>query len=85
MALLPEPTREYLTRKEAAAYLSRKWFPISAATLNAYASRNAGPVHGVVSGPGGKCLYRIADLDAWAMRCIKPARVRSLKAVEALR
>lgn len=54
------PTRELLTRNEAARYLS-----LSPMTLRRWAASARGPRY-VRSGPiRGKTLYAVADLDAW--------------------
>jgi hypothetical protein len=62
--------RTYLTRKEAAEYLRKKWFPISAASLERYASDDTGPPYHI---RGARALYDRADLDAWA---VKPPLLR---------
>ena len=57
--------RAYLSRKEAATYLTTKYFPISAATLARYAMQNLGPETRTRPG-GGQCLYPQEALDKWA-------------------
>lgn len=53
-----------LTRKEAARYLSRRWFPISWTTLATLAARGQrGPRYQT---QGRRAIYRAEDLDAWA-------------------
>lgn len=63
--------RLYLTRKEAADYLTRNYFRISVGTLNRYASNQEGPRFTYLNG-GGPCLYRRDWLDTWA-RSFEPA------------
>jgi hypothetical protein len=61
-----EPSRQYLTRKEAAAYLTQTWFKVSAATLARYSSDGIGPPFRQVPGTDGHALYDRADLTTWA-------------------
>jgi hypothetical protein len=60
---VPIPDRAYLSRKEAAAYLTGKWFPIAPSTLNVKASKATGPFYRLM---GGAAVYTREDLDAWA-------------------
>jgi len=59
------PTRAYLSRKEAADYLSEVYFPISAMTLARYAAKGTGPIERMRPG-GSQALYLRDDLDTWA-------------------
>lgn len=69
--LMPTPTRlpergEWLSRKEAAAYLSKRGCPISAKTLaNMAANGNArrGPPFSRIA--WSRVQYRRTDLDVW--------------------
>lgn len=57
----------FLSRKEAAAYLCKKWFAITAGTLAKYASVGGGPeYYPSPSGKGGRVGYTKESLDAWA-------------------
>lgn len=73
---LTEAARTYMTRKEASAYLTKKWFPMSPATLARHASAETGPKYSLAGGPTGRAIYEVADLDAWAMRHRQPAPSR---------
>ncbi len=55
-------TRKYLTRAEAADYLSNLGIPCKRATLAKYACQGGGPRYVKF---GFRTLYRPADLDAW--------------------
>ena len=60
MHVAAAPPRKFLTRVEAARYLS-----LSPMTLRRYAASSRGPRY-VRSGPiRGKTLYAVEDLDAW--------------------
>lgn len=54
---------KYLTRREAAAYLTGRGLPIKWATLQKLASVGGGPIYRRF---GLHALYTEADLDAWA-------------------
>ncbi len=54
---------EYLTRAEAAAYLTARGLPVSKCTLQKWATTGGGPVYRIF---GIRALYVPADLDAWA-------------------
>ena len=56
--------RCFLTRKEAAAYLSERFFPVAFGTLEQHACAGTGPNY-VSTGKGGRALYTKADLDSW--------------------
>jgi hypothetical protein len=60
------PEHEWLSRKEAAAYLSRRGYPISAGGLTNLAANNnkrKGPPF--IRARWNLSQYRRADLDAW--------------------
>lgn len=59
-------SRAYLTRKEAADYLSKNWIKISWETLARYAVLGIGPIYHQVPGAEGAAQYLKSDLDAWA-------------------
>lgn len=54
--------KTYLTRAEAADYITRQGAPISKNTLQKFATIGGGPVYRRF---GNKSLYTAADLDAW--------------------
>ena len=66
--------REYLSRKEAAAYLTQHWFPIAASTLATKAQDGSGPQYRLTAQNGGRALYRRADLDNWAQKAPQAPR-----------
>lgn len=57
--------REFLTRKEAAEYLTRRWMKMSVPTLNKHAVTGDGPRYTNRGANGGEAMYRKLDLDAW--------------------
>jgi hypothetical protein len=61
-----------LERKEAAAYLTSRWFRISHRTLADMASADKGPTYVVTEPSGGRALYSKADLDTWAQQRLQP-------------
>jgi hypothetical protein len=63
--------KEFLTRPEAAEFLSAIGFKISLQTLHCYASRRSGP--NIATYWGRRPLYRPADLRAWAESRLRPA------------
>lgn len=68
------PSREFLTRKEAAHYITAHYFRLSASALAKYAMRGIGPAYQNRGPEGrGEAQYRRPDLDAWAGRHLKPA------------
>lgn len=70
--------REFLSRKEASAYLKARGLPVSPSTLNKYATVGGGPVHVKF---GRLARYRPSDLDAWAAaRLSAPRRSTSDRA-----
>ncbi len=70
--------KDYLTRREAAAYVSGKGLTISPNTLQKLASVGGGPVYRRF---GNKSLYVIVDLDAWiAAKMGVPMRSTSVAA-----
>jgi hypothetical protein len=54
--------KAYLTRAEAAAYVSRKGAQLSKNTLQKFATVGGGPIYRRF---GNKALYTAADLDRW--------------------
>jgi hypothetical protein len=60
------PSRRYLTRKEAAAYLTQNWLKISVGTLARYATDSIGPPYKSANGNAGQALYDREELDNWA-------------------
>lgn len=59
----------YLTRQEAAEYLSAKGAPYAKNTLQKFASIGGGPVYRRI---GNKTLYAPADLDRWFEEKMSP-------------
>ena len=55
-------TKRYLTREEAAQYLTDLGVGIAATTLQKMASEGGGPAYRVI---GRKALYKPAELEAW--------------------
>jgi hypothetical protein len=53
----------YLTRRQAAEYLTKKGLPISWRTLQKLATTGGGPRYRLF---GNKAVYLPAELDAWA-------------------
>jgi hypothetical protein len=66
------PERAMLTRKDAAAYLTERYFRVSVSTLNRRACEGNGPRY-VCRGEraGGEAFYKPADLDRWARQWLK--------------
>lgn len=66
MDLMISTTRDRLDRKEAATYITARYFPCSKASLDKHAVNETGPDYSVV-GPngGGLAFYLLADLDSW--------------------
>lgn len=63
------PSRRYLTRKEAAQYLTKEWFRVSESTLARYASDGIGPPARKITGlgaTGSLAFYMRSELDGWA-------------------
>jgi hypothetical protein len=61
-------TKQWLRRKEAAAYLTEQGFPTTASTLQKYATVGGGPQFMIF---GNKALYSPVVLDAWALAKLK--------------
>lgn len=59
------PSRSYLSRKEAATYLTEHYFPVSKYALARYAMQCIGPEARTRPG-GGQSLYLKTELDKWA-------------------
>lgn len=62
----PTVALKYLTRKEAAEYLSKTWFRISVSCLARYAVNGIGPAFRRLGLARGSTLYTKEDLDEWA-------------------
>lgn len=63
-------TRQFLTRIEAAAFLTENGYPIGKGTLQKIASTGGGPRYRIF---GNKALYTPSDLIDWAeSRCSEP-------------
>lgn len=70
--------KTFLTRAEAAEYVTGKGAPISKNTLTKFACLGGGPIYRRF---GNKTLYTTADLDAWlAERLGAPQRSTSCAA-----
>lgn len=67
----------FLTRPEAAEYLTARGFPVAKATLQKYATVGGGPVYRRF---GNRVLYLANDLDAWAKSKLTPALSASFEA-----
>lgn len=61
----------FLSRPEAAAYLTVKGLRVAAATLQKYASVGGGPVYRRF---GNRALYLASDLDTWALNKLGPGK-----------
>ncbi len=55
--------QKYLTRKEAAEFLTERGMPISWRSLGKFATRGGGPTYRIF---GFRALYRPDDLLEWA-------------------
>jgi hypothetical protein len=55
--------KRYLTRREAAFYLSENGLPVSKNTLQKFATTGGGPEYFIF---GNRALYTPQSLDAWA-------------------
>lgn len=66
------PTRLYLTRKEAANYLTQAYFLITPERLAMLAHQDKGPPYSL-SPADRRTLYKREDLDAWAL-ATRPGR-----------
>jgi hypothetical protein len=65
---------EYMTRKETADYIWRRWRQrVSAQTLAAYASDGRGPAYKVI--PSSGVFYTKPDIDKWAIGRLLPGKV----------
>jgi hypothetical protein len=74
----PMTGKTYLTRAEAAEYISGTGASITKATLQKFASVGGGPVYRLF---GKKALYTPAELDAWmAEKMSEPRRSTSAAA-----
>lgn len=59
---------QYLSRKEAAAYLKQQGLRIEAGTLQKLACVGGGPEYALF---GNKAVYTTPILDAWALRRLR--------------
>jgi hypothetical protein len=58
--------RDRLDRKQAAEYITARYFPCSKATLDKHAVKLTGPAYSCTGPNGyGPAYYRPEDLDAW--------------------
>jgi hypothetical protein len=55
--------KRYLTRQEAASYLSERGLLVTKNTLQKFATVGGGPEYSIF---GNKALYTTQNLDAWA-------------------
>lgn len=62
---------DYLSRLEAAEYLTGKGLPVSKGTLAKWATVGGGPTYYRF---GNRAVYRPSDLDLWAQAKLSPAR-----------
>jgi hypothetical protein len=69
---------KYLTRPEAAQYLTERGLPISKLTLQKLATLGGGPPYRIW---GNKALHQPADLDAWAEAKLSAPRRSTSEAV----
>lgn len=67
-----EPLRAYLTRKEAADYVSKRWFPCSVPWLCKLNTIGGGPTVRGAPTPGSRKFYLRDDLDEWAQARLAP-------------
>jgi hypothetical protein len=61
--------RQYLTREEAAAYLTARGLKITKTTLQKYATTGGGPKYVIF---GCRALSTPEELDRWAESKLKP-------------
>lgn len=71
---MQDPTIEFMRRRAAGAYLQARFGIASYALLGKLASTGGGPKFHKA---GRTCLYRPADLDAWARSQISETAVAS--------
>lgn len=62
---------EYLTRPEAADYLTARGLIVSKTTLQKFATAGGGPLYRRF---GNRTVYTVADLDAWADKKLSAPR-----------
>jgi hypothetical protein len=55
--------KRYLTRQEAARYLSERGLPVAKNTLQKFATVGGGPEYSIF---GNRSLYTTESLDTWA-------------------
>ena len=61
--------REYLSRREAANYLSDRGLKLSKESLQKFATVGGGPRYSIF---GSRAVYARVDLDAWVVSKLKP-------------
>ena len=64
-------TPQYLTRAEAADYLTARGLRVSKLTLQKWATTGGGPQYRIF---GTRALYIAADLDTWAVEKLSAPR-----------
>ncbi len=64
--------KRFLTRPEAADYLTNNGMPVAKNTLQKLACLGGGPIYVIF---GNKALYRPTDLDTWANAKLGSPRV----------
>ena len=65
MSITTAAPREFLTRKEAAQYITERYFRVTARTLAVYATNLEGPPYRIL---GGMARYSPAEIDAWVRK-----------------
>jgi hypothetical protein len=65
---------DYLDRRDAAYYLTKRGFKVSYNTLQKWATVGGGPPYRIF---GGRALYTAADLDEWAEAKCSPVKLSS--------
>jgi hypothetical protein len=63
--------KRYLTRQEAASYLSGRGLPVTKNTLQKFATVGGGPEYSIF---GNRALYLQETLDAWAEERLSKSR-----------
>jgi hypothetical protein len=63
--------KHYLTRQEAASYLSRRGLLVTKNTLQKFATVGGGPEYSIF---GNRALYTAESLDAWAEARLSASR-----------
>lgn len=63
--------KQYLTRKEAAEYLTEQGTPVAPTTLQKYATVGGGPEYEIF---GNRALYTKNNLNRWVKNKLSPPR-----------